>query len=45
MSGAVLMDHDVHVTRVDGTEASEVVWLQELIKVSPAAEDVGRGAT
>ena len=28
-SGAVLMDHGVNVTRMDGAEASEVVWLEE----------------
>ena len=30
MSGAALMDHGLNVTRMDGAEASEVVWLEEL---------------
>ena len=29
-SGAALMDYGVNVTRMDGAEASEVVWLEGL---------------
>ena len=34
VSGAELMDHGINVTRMDGAEASEVVWLDELAKDS-----------